>query len=135
MFLKYNWPGILWIIVIMVLTGTPGNHFPKVETFWEWLEPDKIIHLVIFAILVLLLTRGFLMQYHYKKLRYFATGIALIFGILFGIFTEVMQKYVFVGRHGSIFDFIANTSGCILGFLLFKMITRRFSKKTGKLEN
>ncbi len=135
MFLKYNWPGILWIIVIMILTGTPGNYFPEVETFWEWLSPDKILHLLIFIILVLLLARGFLKQYHYQKLRYYGTSIALIFGILFGLFTEVMQRYIFIGRHASIYDFIANTLGCILGFLLFKMLFRNFNRKTGNLEN
>jgi len=55
MFIKNNWPGILWGVIILIITGIPGNYFPKVTTFWDWLSPDKIVHLFLFSIFVLLL--------------------------------------------------------------------------------
>ena len=133
MFLKYNWPGILWIIIIMVLIGTPGNYIPKVITFWNWLSPDKIIHLLIFGILTFLLIRGFQKQFSFQKLRLYSKQSALIFGIFFGLLTEVLQIFVFTGRYGSMYDFSANTLGCLLGLLFYNLINRKLQRKSGNL--
>jgi VanZ family protein len=40
-------------------------------------------------------------------------------------FTELMQAYVFVGRYGSVFDFLANIIGSIIGISLFLLMMRK----------
>ncbi len=133
MFIKYNWPGILWIMIILVLVGVPGNYFPEVISFWKWLNPDKIIHLLIFGILTILLIRGFRKQYSFIFLRSYSKQIALIFGIFFGLLTEVLQIFVFTGRNGNVYDFIANALGCLLGLLIYNLISRKLHRKSGNL--
>ncbi len=49
--------------------------------------------------------------------------------IAYGGLTEFMQKYVFTNRYGSIFDFIADTIGCILGIIFFLFIVQKKLKK------
>lgn len=133
MFFRYNWPGILWALIILVLVGIPGTYVPKVQSFWEWLSLDKIVHLLIYAILVYLLIRGFTKQSSFIKLQQYAIYFALIFGIFFGLFTEVLQKFVFIGRYASVYDFIANTLGCLLGLTVYSLINRKFKRKIGNL--
>ena len=48
---KDFYPGLITAIVIMILMGTPGNCFPNVTSFWDWLGPDKIVHFIVFGIL------------------------------------------------------------------------------------
>ena len=55
------YPGLVIAIFIMVIMGMPGNYFPKVVSFWDWLGPDKIIHLIVFGIL------SFSMIWGYRK--------------------------------------------------------------------
>ena len=55
----------------MVIMGLPGNCFPTVVSFWDWLGPDKIVHLFVFGIL------SFSMLWGYrKKIIIVATGFA-----------------------------------------------------------
>ncbi len=133
MFLRYNWPGILWIAIILFLVGIPGNYIPEVSSFWEWFSPDKFVHILIYGILLILLIRGFQKQYSIIILRLYSKQAALFFGIFFGLFTEVLQKFVFTGRHASMYDFFANTLGCLLGLLIYNFINRKFKRKIGNL--
>ncbi len=128
MFFKYNWPGITWSLIILVLTGLPGNYFPQVRTFWEWLGPDKIIHLGIFGILTYLLLRGFQKQHQFQRLRSNYIIFAIGIGIVFGALTEVGQRYVFTGRSANIYDFLANAVGCLLGLVVYYILSRKLNK-------
>jgi len=135
MFLKYNWPGLLWLLVILALTGFPGNYFPSVTSFWYWLGPDKIVHLFIFGILTYLLLRGFHKQSRFRNLQSHYIIYALIIGIIFGALTEVMQRYIFIGRNANVYDFLANLSGCIIGLIAYYLINRKLSKNIRILDN
>jgi VanZ family protein len=121
-FLKYNGPVILWAILILVLTGLPGNYFPKVPTIWDLLEPDKIVHLAIFLVFTLLLIYAIIHSRRSSKRFLFilATGT----GIVFGAATELLQAWVFTWRQASVYDFIADAIGCLAGYLLFKKLLK-----------
>jgi glycopeptide antibiotics resistance protein len=49
--------------------------------------------------------------------------VILLIGIIYGIFIEVMQSAMNIGRSYEIDDMIANTLGCILG-IVFMTITQ-----------
>jgi VanZ family protein len=124
-FFRYYGPALLWASLILLLTGLPGNYFPKVPTIWDLFEPDKIVHLFIFLILNVLMIYGLS---HEKKISagIFA-AISLGTGILFGGITELLQAYVFVWRQASVYDFIADGLGCLAGYFLFKrLIIKKF---------
>ncbi len=123
--LKKLWPALSWSIIILLLTGLPGSDFPKITTFWGWLEPDKVVHLFIFGGLAFLILFGFREQYFSSSKRYMFGLIAVIVTAIYGLITEVLQFYVFIGRSGSKFDFFADTIGAIVGWLLFIYLYRK----------
>lgn len=118
---KFNrlWPAVLWAIFVLILTGFPGNLLPGVSDFWEWISYDKLIHVFIFAILSFLMLFGFQEQYSQSRRRYVYALLIFIVTIFYGFLTELLQKYVFYGRDGNIFDAIADGVGCIFGILGF----------------
>lgn len=123
-------------MIIMVLIGIPGKYFPTVISFWEWLGPDKIVHLIMFAIL------SFSSLWGYRKTlfdnNYPHTKIYLIIStatISYGGLTELLQKYLFTNRYCSVFDFIANTIGCFLGISFFYLLVQKKLKKIKKSED
>jgi len=121
MFLKKFWPAIAWSILILLLVGLPGDVFPEIKTFWEWLSPDKIVHLFIFGTLSFLILYGFKNDLHSgEKNKYIS--IAVIITSLYGILTEVLQFYVFIGRSGNVFDALADIVGAIFGVILFSPV-------------
>ena len=100
----------------MLLTGLPGTYFPGVTTFWEWLTPDKIIHIFIFGVQAFLLLFAFGEQYSSVRNRLIYSSLLLIV-VLFALLTEVLQAYVFIGRDGNLYDFIADVIGVGVGFV------------------
>ncbi len=120
--LRKLWPAIAWALFILILTGTPGNYFPTVTTFWDWLKPDKIVHVGVFATLSFLILFGLREQYFKSNRRYLfvigAVGLSLAYGLL----TEVLQAHVFVRRSGNAFDFYADAIGAFMGWLAFLIV-------------
>ena len=125
-FLSHNLWGILWIIFILVLTCISGNVIPQVSSFLDLFSPDKLIHLFLFAVLVMLLLRGFRRQEASMFIRRHTLIITLNTGIFLGGITELLQRTdLVVGRQASIYDFIANVAGCFLGWWIFILLERR----------
>jgi VanZ family protein len=126
-FILRQWPGILWILFILVLTGVPGNYFPEVKSFWDWISPDKLVHLFMFGTLSILLLYANKTQYFEQKFRY---AFWIIFtGVVLGALTEYLQSTLFVRRDGNWFDFIANILGTIFGVFVFILFYRKKSVK------
>lgn len=125
------YPGLISAILIMVIMGLPGNCFPTVVSFWDWLGPDKIVHLFVFGIL------SFSMLWGYRKKiitqnatsRKYAYLLTILLSISYGGLTELLQKYVFINRYGSIYDLIANAIGCVLGVIVFFLCYKKKLKK------
>jgi VanZ family protein len=129
-FYRYFWPVILWAVLILVLTGLPGNYFPVVSSVWDLFAPDKIIHLFIFLVFTALLV---FCQIQYSTKDISVSSVALVSigsGIVFGGITELLQAYVFVWRQASVYDFIADSAGCVSGYMLIKyLLFRRLKSK------
>ena len=111
----------------MILCGLPGSYFPNVRNFWEWLGPDKLVHLLMFAILAFSIIFGYRDEYcqREKPYRVKLQLITLTISIVYAAITELMQLYVFIGRFGSVYDFLADVIGCVLGIFVFKIIFRK----------
>lgn len=129
MFFRNNILGILWILFILLLCGLPGNDFPDLS-FWSLLSFDKAAHAFVFAVLVVVLTVGFIKQYRFRWLRFRALEFSFGFAIFYSALTEYLQGVIFLNRSADIMDFTANIIGSLLGVLMFKMIYRgvRFTK-------
>jgi VanZ family protein len=123
-----QWPAILWALFVILITGLPGNYFPEVKSFWDWMSPDKVVHLFIFGVFSFLVMHGSRAQYFKGNHRYVIV-ITLLTGIAYGGLTELLQYYVFIGRHGNYFDFYANVAGTISGVALFMLLNRKNKKR------
>lgn len=119
------WPALVWALLILVLTGLPGSYFPEVTSFWDWLAPDKAVHLFIFGVQAYLLFFAIKPQYLPYKQRYLFVILATTATVLFGLATELLQRYVFYGRDGNTFDFLADAVGVFFGWLAYYFINMR----------
>jgi len=124
MFKKFL-PAFIWSIIILILTGIPGSDIPKIHNFWGWIEPDKVVHLFIFGVLVFLILIGIKERYFFSKKRYWFGIISVLITSLYGMITEILQLYVFVGRSGSRFDFYTDAIGALLGWIVFYLVFRK----------
>lgn len=128
---KDFYPGLIVSICIMVLMGLPGNYFPEVVSFWDWLGPDKIVHFIVFGTLSFSMLWGYREKIIYKntKIKKKPYLLTLLLSISYGCLTELLQKYVFINRYGSIYDFIADAIGCVLGVIVFFYCFKKKLKK------
>jgi len=124
MFLRYNFPGIMWGIIIMILMGLPGHDFPN-TSFINIPNFDKIVHFGLFFVFVFLLLRGFAKQFQFAFLKNNALLISLLIGIAYGGLTEILQGTVFIERTCDFYDFLADTVGCVLGMTFFLFLKRK----------
>ena len=121
MFLKYNLFTVSWLLLILLLTLTPGSSLPETSLWDELISFDKVVHFFLFSVLVLLSIIGFTKQYTFDKVRAKAVPYALILGIVYGILIEITQQAV-PGRYMELMDVVANTIGCFMGYGMFYLI-------------
>lgn len=129
MFLKHNLYGLLWALVILILCGIPGKDLPHSD-FLDLLNFDKLVHAGIFFMLMMLVMHGFKKQTSFPRMQQHAGAFAFGFSVAYGGLMEVMQDLLFEDRSPDINDFIANTFGCVMGWLLFNFINRKFISRS-----
>jgi len=109
---------IIWIIIVLVLSGYPGSQLPKVAV-WQF---DKLVHVVMYSILSFLLFIAFNKQFFNNEKRFRIKIIIVFLSISYGGVMEILQEYIFINRSGSWIDFIANSVGSILGVLIAPLL-------------
>lgn len=100
---------VLWALFIAFLCGIPGKDIPHIS-FLELLSFDKFVHATLFFILVWSIYKAVNKTNAYKQ----ALIYALSFSIPYGGVLEILQQELFDERTADLFDFIANTFGCIV---------------------
>jgi VanZ family protein len=120
MFTRYTWPAIVWSLVILIATLSPGKAIPKVGFF----QIDKVVHFFIFGILMFLSCYALKKTHDYtgKPVRFIR--IALLYSLALGIVIELIQQYV-PGRGPSVADVVANSIGVALGYGAFRLLQKR----------
>lgn len=123
MFLRHNFLGIAWAVFILILCGLPGDQFQKSHIT----NADKVIHTFLFAVLVFLLSVGFIKQRTFPYLRQNTLSKVIVMSIAYGALIEVLQGVLFVGRSIDFYDAVFNAFGCFVGYGLFIAIYGRES--------
>ena len=118
--IKYLWPAITWSIIVLVLTLIPGEELPNVPVFGI----DKIVHVGIFGLLMLLSAAGLYKSSQLISIRK-PSFMALIYSVSFGVIIELIQPFV-PGRSFSYFDILANTIGVALGYMTYVLLRRKY---------
>jgi VanZ family protein len=123
MFIRYSLFAILWSLVILLLCGLPGSGFPDLS-LWDLLTFDKFAHAFVYAVFSFLWAISFAKQNAFYTLATYPRVFALIAGVLYGIFIEVLQQFVFTERSAELNDVIANSTGAVIGIGLFSWVYR-----------
>lgn len=110
-------------MVILVLTGLPGSVFPHVKPIFGL---DKVVHLLMYAGFVFACLWGYRKPFkeNGSAFRRKALWISLGIGIVYGVLTELMQEFLIPGRIGSVYDWIADSIGCVLGAIIAYFLLR-----------
>jgi len=111
----------LWGILIFVLTGLPGSVLPKLPTYLDLFQPDKLVHIFVFGVLSLLLLFSFRKPGTPEFIQHHPLLISFLVSLFVAGTTELLQEFLIPMRTGSIWDFIANMAGCLLGWGILKI--------------
>ena len=113
---RYKTLTILWVLVILILTFTPGPNIPPLPQ-WNLISFDTFVHAVVFGILVFLLANSFQRKKAKDIFYNYPIIISAIISILFGIVIEIFQPYV-PGRTFSYQDMVSDAIGALLGVVM-----------------
>lgn len=122
-------PGIAWFFIVLFLIGMPGRDIPG-NSFLESINFDKMVHALIFGLMVILFVRPLVMSNltAESKKKYFI--LITVLTILWGLATEYIQKYFVPGRDFDLWDFAADALGAgMAGFFSLKYLLHYFIKK------
>ena len=122
-FTRNSYPGVFCAAVILLLTGLPGSVFPKVKPA---IGLDKVVHLLMYLGFAFITLWGYRKPYkengdYYRKK---ALWIVLAISVAFGGLTEIMQETLIPSRTGSVYDWIADVIGSILGVAIYYFFHR-----------
>ena len=108
-------PGIAWFFILLVLICLPASEIPTVS----WLNKiyfDKWVHVGVFALLALLFCWPFYNSSFNEKerLQYFIK--IAIATCIWGLATELIQKYFVPGRSFDLLDWTADSLGALIAY-------------------
>ena len=109
-FLRTPYPTLIWFCLIWILSSLPSKHIPSVNI----IALDKLEHIGIYAVLSCLL--GYWLRF--KDWKFIIVVLIYILMLFLAGLDEYHQRFI-SGRDVSIYDFIANSFGIIIGFLIF----------------
>lgn len=119
--LKKFIPGIAWFFLTLIAISIPGYDLPKVGDWFDQISFDKLIHTGIFGTLSVLFMYPIAKTgIHIKEKTNWFIKVALA-TMVWGLTTEVIQKYLIPGRSYDMVDFAADSLGGIVAFVYFKL--------------
>jgi len=121
-------PAIVWFIIIIILLTLPASRLPQDQLF-QIPQQDKIIHVVLFFILIYLFSLPFkssTFSSFERKLWFIKITLS---GLAFGIIMEFVQENFVLNRSYEILDIVADGVGCLFGFIVSLKIFLPYKKK------
>lgn len=118
--LKKFYPGIAWFFLVLILVCIPGYDLPKVDNWLIEINFDKFIHVGIFAVLAWLFMIPVVKSAMPVKEKWNWLIKITIATVLWGITTEIIQKFFIPGRSFTLADWLADGLGAIVALLYFK---------------
>ena|SRR6056297_773567 len=110
--------GLFLAILVLITYGSLGSAEEAAKmNILKFPNSDKVIHGLMYFMLTVSLIYLMVKRYHSFK-HWKVYGIVLATPILYGLLMEVLQYYLAQNRSPELADFIANTSGTVLAFLM-----------------
>jgi VanZ family protein len=108
-------PLVFYWILLFTATTLPGKDLPDLGF------SDKIQHFSAFFVLAVLLNLALIYQRKFYFLFKNASIATIIITLSYGAFDEIHQLYI-SGRYADIRDWLADSSGVIIGILLLNVL-------------
>lgn len=109
---------ILYVGCIAALSLLPPQDFPRVPLFEG---VDKVVHFIMYSIFSLLFSWAIKTELNYSRLL-----LIIPVTIGWGVFMEIMQSDMHLGRSFDLHDMLANAIGVGFGILIFVLIIRKY---------
>lgn len=107
---------MLYVGCIMALSLLPPQDFPQIPLFEG---ADKVVHFMMYFIFSILFSWSVKTELNYSRLFLILPGT-----IGWGIFMEIMQLNMHIGRSFSWYDIMANSIGVVVGILVYVLASR-----------
>lgn len=109
--LKFQFPALLWAVVIFISSAMPTDFYLKfgVDGLWA----PKVVHVLFFFFLCLFLNRAFKNQRGSLFLARWSLPMSIVLCLMFGTLDEVHQIFV-AGRHPRVTDVLLDLTGATL---------------------
>ena len=125
--IKYQWPAIVWAIIVLILCDLPPSSYKQAPAF-EGI--DKLVHTGFFFVLTVLLFFGKIRQQHSYSYRITTILKIILFTGLLGGGIEILQLKVFTYRSAEWWDFFADMVGVGMGVFSYILLHRPSGEKT-----
>ena len=114
-------PGIAWFFLVLILICLPGQDIPTVDDWLSKIYFDKWVHTGLFAVLAFLFMRPFIRSsLMVKEKWHYVIRIAIATSI-WGLTSELIQKYFIPGRNFDLLDWSADSLGSLAALIFSKM--------------
>ena len=107
-----------YTLLLTYMLLSPPKGLPQELPLFE--GADKVVHVVIFAVLSFLYKATFSRQ---------AFGRCFLILILYGIATELAQEYMHLGRSGDPLDLLADAIGIVLGYRAMRLLAHKLMQR------
>ena len=118
-------PGIAWFFLVLILVCIPGDKLPKVDNWLIEFKYDKLIHVGLFAVLAYLFIHPITKSTLVLKVKWHYVIKIVIATAMWGLTTEIIQKFYIPGRSFDLADWAADSLGGLFALLYYKICLRR----------
>ena len=113
-------PGIAWFFLVTALLCLPGSDIPTPNNWMNKIYIDKWVHVALFGVLAFLFMRPVVLSsWELKEKWRYCIKIAIA-ASLWGLTSEVIQKFYISGRSFDFFDWSSDTLGAIIALFYCK---------------
>ena len=105
------YPGIAWFFLVLIAISIPGYDLPKVDQWLIEINFDKLILVGLFAVLAYLFMLPIIRSSLSKKEKSNYLIKIAIATVIWGLTTEVIQKFFIPGRSFTLGDWLADSLG------------------------
>jgi nicotinamide riboside kinase len=118
-------PAIIWLLFATILFCLPGKALPE-RIWFNAIFLDKWIHVILFAVLVILLSLPFFFHSMQRKKRFFIFISIAMNCFLYGVIIEIVQYYFIPNRSFDLQDMASDGAGCLAGCYFIRYYYQKF---------
>ena len=110
-------PGIAWFFLVLFLMCLPGTDIPKVDDWLEKIYFDKWVHFGLFSVLAFSFIYPVTKLPLNQKIKRRAILKIALTTCIWGLVTELIQKYLITDRSFDLLDWAADSLGAIITYI------------------